>query len=146
MTSAPAVLQHLLLSPGDERLRIRHQLHIAHVPCTFRPEGSSTVQDGDSGWASSAESRTRRLPILQKCSHGSDCNSAWRLPLFAATLAQFRERTQMFLQQEQISGKPLEFFQCHRIGRIVTAREAPTEATGARSHRLLVLEIDRTSI
>ena len=44
-------------------------------------------------------------------------------PLFAAALAQLRERTQTFFQQEQISGKPLEFFQCHRIGRIVTTRE-----------------------
>ena len=46
------------------------------------------------------------------------------MKLFAATRTQLRERTQTLFQQEQIGGKPLEFFQCHRIGRIVTTRES----------------------
>ena len=97
-----------------------------------------------SGWWNGSGIRRRaveasRTHLKSKCSHCSDCHSAKRLPLLAATVVQLCERTQAFFQQDQMSVKPSEFIQHLRISRVVATREsALSDQTSAKAHSHVV--------
>ena len=91
------------------------------------------AQDDDSDRALSAGTwRTRTKKVFKEHFTGSFRCSAQRVPLCAASSAQFCEWVQALSQQEQVRGEPLELFQDSGIRRVVSTRvptlSSPTSA------------------